>query len=484
MFVANNFSWNSVNNPEFVKWVTKWIPGAVVPDRRTLSGPILDRQSQRVEIQMRDKLNGKLATGQCDGWKNAAKASVVAMMVTVDSEPHLIKTHDVSAEAKTGENLLKLMLEDITYAQVAFGLLLIAFCCDDGGDARKFRRLLLALMPWLIVTVCWAHQINLIVGNFLSLKIDLLKCIPTALEVIKWFNNHSCANGILQTEQLSVPNGKALILVLPVITRWTAHYLSLRRLLQVKGPLKACYNKYAPVLLLCAGLKAEAKRKAEEVQEIVEDSSFWKDVRKVVTYLHPLAVANFITQSSDTGLHHILLTLGNLYHIYSDPKLDEADVFIAAVVLNPYIRNRWFATGVQKLTPVGLLGIVKRVCARVFREEPEIEFSEAFMDYLQQRGEFSDEWMQLSMWTDMFEKQKRKVNLVRVWEGMDTQIPAGQKQGRNRLVKLAVHILSIVANSAGCERVFSEMGIVQTKHRSRLGLDKVRKTALIRMDIK
>jgi hypothetical protein len=134
-------------------------------------------------------------------------------------------------------------------------------------------------------------------------------------------------------------------------------------------------------------------------------------------------VANFITQSSDTGLHHILLTLGNLYHIYSDPKLDEAvqnkilgslekrwaaadqDVFIAAVVLNPYIRNRWFATGVQELTPVGLLGIVKRVCARVFREEPEIEFSEAFMDYLQQRGEFSDEWMQLSMWTDMFEKQ-------------------------------------------------------------------------------
>jgi hypothetical protein len=134
-------------------------------------------------------------------------------------------------------------------------------------------------------------------------------------------------------------------------------------------------------------------------------------------------VANFITQGSDTGLHHVLLTLGNLYHIYSDPKLDEdvqnkilgslekrwaaadQDVFIAAVVLNPYIRNRWFATGVRELTPAGLLGIVKRVCARVFREEPEIEFSEALMDYLQQRGEFSDEWMQLSMWTDMFEKQ-------------------------------------------------------------------------------
>lgn len=46
--------------------------------------------------------------------------------------------HDVSAEAKTGENLLKLMVEDITYAQAVFGLLLIGFCTDDGGDARKF----------------------------------------------------------------------------------------------------------------------------------------------------------------------------------------------------------------------------------------------------------------------------------------------------------------------------------------------------------
>ena len=43
---------------------------------------------------------------------------------------------------------------------------------------------------------------------------------------------------------------------------------------------------------------------------------------------------------------------------------------------------------------------------------------------------------------------------------------------------------NIVAQSAGCERVFSEMGLVQTKYSSKLGLDKVRKTAPARMDIK
>lgn len=188
--------------------------------------------------------------------------------------------HDVSAEAKMGENHFRLMVEDITYAQTVFGLLLIAFCTDDRGDARKFRRLLLEQMPWLIITPCWAHQINLVVGDFLSLKIDLLKCVLKALEVVKWFNNHSHASGVLQAKQLSILNGKALTLVLPVVTQWTAHYLFLCRLLQVEGPMKACYNKYASILLLCAGTKADAKRKAEEVQKIVEDPSFWKHVYK------------------------------------------------------------------------------------------------------------------------------------------------------------------------------------------------------------
>jgi len=72
------------------------------------------------------------------------------------------------------------------------------------------------------------------------------------------------------------------------------------------------------------------------------------------------------------------------------------------------------------------------------------------------------------------------VNPVDVWEGVDTH----ETVGRNRLVKLAIHILSIIANSAGCERAFSHMGLVQTATRSRLSVDKVRKTTIVGMDIK
>jgi hypothetical protein len=72
------------------------------------------------------------------------------------------------------------------------------------------------------------------------------------------------------------------------------------------------------------------------------------------------------------------------------------------------------------------------------------------------------------------------VDPVEVWEGIDTH----EDQGHNRLSKLAQHILSIVPNSAGCERAFSHMGLVHTAICSKLSVDKVCKTTVVGMDIK
>ena len=95
-----------------------------------------------------------------------------------------MRTHDVSAQPKTGEALLNLVVEDIKWSEDTYGLEIIAACSDDGGDARRMRRLLLALMPWLIIILCWAHQINLIVGDYLSLKLPFQNYIQKTLMII------------------------------------------------------------------------------------------------------------------------------------------------------------------------------------------------------------------------------------------------------------------------------------------------------------
>lgn len=55
--------------------------------------------------------------------------------------------------------------------------------------------------------------------------------------------------------------------------------------------------------------------------------------------------------------------------------------------------------------------------------------------------------------------------------------------GANALVKFALRLFAIVPNSAGVERLFSMLGIVVTKHRNRLGVEKARKVVLVKADI-
>ena len=86
LLIATQSSWNTAQNPQVRIFFEKWLPGAVIPDRRTLSGPILDREAEKVEEKLKLKIKGRKATFQTDGWKNTAKQAIVATMVSVDFE--------------------------------------------------------------------------------------------------------------------------------------------------------------------------------------------------------------------------------------------------------------------------------------------------------------------------------------------------------------------------------------------------------------
>lgn len=85
--------------------------------------------------------------------------------------------------------------------------------------------------------------------------------------------------GLFWLEQV-VTNNKILLLILPVITRWTAHYLSLRRLLQVEASMQTAWIQYKQEMIECAGPKADARAKALSIQCIVENRDFWHQVKK------------------------------------------------------------------------------------------------------------------------------------------------------------------------------------------------------------
>ncbi|KAL6309074.1 hypothetical protein BKA93DRAFT_724479, partial [Sparassis latifolia] len=127
--------------------------------------------------------------------------------------------------------------------------------------------------------------VNLVVGDIFKVKDLFVQWIDDAVEVVKWFNNHSRALGMLKDVQ-RMKLGKVLCLILPVLTRWTSHYLSVHRLLELEIAFKQLLLDSIPELVLCAGAKADAQRKAREIIAILERFDFWANLRKSVLSYH------------------------------------------------------------------------------------------------------------------------------------------------------------------------------------------------------
>ena len=76
-----------------------------------------------------------------------------------------------------------------------------------------------------------------------------------AVQLIKWFNNHSYVLRVFNKEQKSSPLGKTLALIASVVTHWTAYYCALNHLLVVKNVLQVTIIKHRNELVDCVRKK-------------------------------------------------------------------------------------------------------------------------------------------------------------------------------------------------------------------------------------
>lgn len=83
LLVCNVAYW-AVEHPYFLYFFTKYVPEAQIPSRKVLSGRILEEESDKVLDNIRSSVNGKFGTGETDGWKNIAKASLLGFTVNVE----------------------------------------------------------------------------------------------------------------------------------------------------------------------------------------------------------------------------------------------------------------------------------------------------------------------------------------------------------------------------------------------------------------
>jgi len=131
--------------------------------------------------------------------------------------------------------------------------------------------------------------VNLVVGDYFKIETIFVTHSKSACELITWLRSKTSVLAHLRDVQ--VRNGKQPITVIrAVLTRWTAHYLAFRRLLELRISIQALVleDTLAPddqKIIIPQGSSAANRKKAREMMTVIEDGSFWHSLARYETFL-------------------------------------------------------------------------------------------------------------------------------------------------------------------------------------------------------
>ncbi|EPQ51031.1 hypothetical protein GLOTRDRAFT_49718 [Gloeophyllum trabeum ATCC 11539] len=451
-------------------------PDHTIPPQYVLTKRILPKEVQVFHDQAIAICHGCEVTVECDGWSGINHHHFVAFMIAVNGKVWGCRRafsgrwplDDTTNQVKNADNLLLMLREVIQTAERDWGVTVVAVTSDCSGESRSARKKLLLERPQLVTPDCYAHQINLVVGDYFKSS--------------EWFFTYAdMAN-------------EALTIIRAVLTRWTAHYLAYRRLLEVKTSLELL----AEHPQLYASGDAVSRAKTEKMIPIIKNSLFWHHLARIKNHLEPLAIAAHITQAAHCRLDQVLLTFGLFVMQYSsmtDPadktvvevivsslerrweKADQ-DVFIAAVILNPFYKTKPFQR-IAIFNNARIYMLMSRLWTRFFSCNTPSTLNTELMEYMEDRNTYDGLAEYSSQIAAGAYLKGESPDPLNVWKGFSY---AGSEP--SPLVKLANHILSICANSASCERLFSTFGLILTKLRNRLGEKTMLSLAELKMHLR
>ena len=231
-----------------------------------------------------------------------------------------------------------------------------------------------------------------------------------------------------------------------VITRWTAHYVAYRRLLQlypsIKGLVFSDLTRPDAEKVLISGDSA-SKRKAREMLTIIENPLFWHSIAlyveylfyniysvitkpfyRIARYLEPLAIAANVVQDSFCRLDQVLLTFGFLLMTYRNDKMKDdpvgrdaiiasmearwakcdQQIFVCAVLVNPFYRTLPFAQIPCFFQPQ-IRVLLTTLYVRFYGKQPDNLFIDHAFQFFNRTGFFDHLENQLKYKMDMAAKE-------------------------------------------------------------------------------
>ncbi|KAJ3006822.1 hypothetical protein NUW54_g3791 [Trametes sanguinea] len=106
----------------------------------------------------------------------------------------------MTGRPKTGQEHAEIIKANMQHMRDVYDVQPVVMVTDGGPDGKGARDLLCASLPWLMTIVCWGHQSQLLVSDYLTFSV-YSDAMTLALDIVQWFNNHSDALELLHHAQ-------------------------------------------------------------------------------------------------------------------------------------------------------------------------------------------------------------------------------------------------------------------------------------------
>ncbi|KAF7333350.1 DUF659 domain-containing protein [Mycena venus] len=470
-----NVAFQTAENPYLEDFLHDLRPTYDAPNRYPLSKTLLDAEASDVFLREAERLqNSKLLTLLEDGWEDKLKRSIYGVVAAaIDSFPIIMSLDDLTGERGNAAKCLDIAIKSLELMGVPDGRNFIALTTDNPTTMQAFRREFQRKFFWVLTFACFLHSLNTLVGDICSYPL-IKKIISKANRTVTFFNSSHYWGGQLKEEAA--------------------------RLKITRGLKKNCESRWYALILLCVSvgshrqplqitcLREDAQNKRnglsavspDVLANVLQTPEFWPLLAQLVRITKPIVDAIGNCESRQATLADCMLELIRCARAMSTMKAEENEDtgFLAHAKQTFDRRFKMIATPIHWLA-LFLHPLCRKLAVSKTTHGRSLDFMiETALGLAKQWKWSAPRAHQLK--TDLkayFECKSPFTGGRRNAREWWAEVP---RENHEAIRDLAIALASIVPHSADVERLFSDLGGIQTPRRSCMTVPNMEKIGKIR----
>ena len=204
-FIATNTPFNAASNRHLKSLVQKFRPGTTIPERRKISGELLDEVYDQEKQKVKQQVQKAHVTLAIYGWSTLTNDPVLGISFYKSGVCYLVNTINTSGEPHTSDYLVQVVKDQIAYVEDEFGVKVTSFVTDNAANMNFMRREIRQDLDGVFHTYgCHAHIANLLSKDILNQR-DIKPLLSKVMAVLKFLRNSHACSAELKEKKINRP---------------------------------------------------------------------------------------------------------------------------------------------------------------------------------------------------------------------------------------------------------------------------------------